>query len=185
MGVSWDDSPNNFATGLSLFITLFGEAPTKQYLSECLSVVDAIIFAIAPLGVITSVVSAIPVTGPPSLRAFIGRAQKGSRSAEADRTVLFDKPRSVRVLYQRRAIARILGRPKLLEIVHEQHVRRTEIGRVIDSESELATAGIYTFKEYIRSSNECVQEGRGNPSLKPASRSHTRKRREDETNLGN
>jgi hypothetical protein len=39
MGGWWDDFSNNLATGLSPFVTLFGEAPTKQYLSECLSLV--------------------------------------------------------------------------------------------------------------------------------------------------
>ncbi|KAF1972467.1 hypothetical protein BU23DRAFT_467694 [Bimuria novae-zelandiae CBS 107.79] len=70
----WDNFSNNLATGLTPLISLFGESPTKQYLSECLNLIDILIFAIAPLGILTAVVSAIRVCGTPSLRAFIGRA---------------------------------------------------------------------------------------------------------------
>ncbi|GFF55629.1 hypothetical protein IFM46972_10313 [Aspergillus udagawae] len=156
MGGWWDDFSNNLATDLSPFITLFGEAPTKQYLIECLSPVDAVIFAIAPLGVITAVVSAIRVTGPPSLRALIGRPQEGSGTAEAE--PCSSTSREVCELYTNGGgIARVLGHPKLLEIVHKQQYFKHEFMR---SMSAPATAGIYPFEEFVEWSKEWIEERR-------------------------
>ena len=73
----WDDFSNNLATDLALFLSLFGEQVTKQYLSESIYNVDYIIFALAPLGILTAIVSVIRVCGSPMLRALIGRAQEG------------------------------------------------------------------------------------------------------------
>ncbi|KAK5994618.1 hypothetical protein PT974_05099 [Cladobotryum mycophilum] len=113
----WDDFSNNLATDLAPLVSLFGEFPTKQYLSECLTTEDIVIFAVAPLGVITAIVSAIRVCGTPSLRAFIGRAQEGAGTAEAE--LCSSTSRDVCELYNNGGIARVFGRPKLLEIVHD------------------------------------------------------------------
>ena len=53
----WDDFANNLATDLAPILQLFGEQVTLQYLAESTSVLDCIIFAMAPLGVLTAVVS--------------------------------------------------------------------------------------------------------------------------------
>lgn len=63
---------------------LFGGQVTKQYLSESITYLDYFIFAMAPMGILTAVVSAIRVCGGPSLRAFIGRGQEGGRNAEVE-----------------------------------------------------------------------------------------------------
>lgn len=70
----WDDFTNNLATDLTPLLALFGEVVTMQYLSESLTLLDNFIFAMAPLGIITAVISAVRVCGGSSLRAFIGRA---------------------------------------------------------------------------------------------------------------
>lgn len=80
----WDDFSNNLATDIAPLLSLFGEQITKQYLSESITVLDYVIFAMAPMGILTAVVSAIRVCGSPSLRAFIGRAQEGGGNAEAE-----------------------------------------------------------------------------------------------------
>ncbi|PVI02237.1 hypothetical protein DM02DRAFT_670680 [Periconia macrospinosa] len=80
----WDDFSNNLATDLAPFLSLFGEQVTKQYLSESITLLDYFIFAMAPMGIITAIVSAIRVCGSPSLRALIGRAQEGGGNAEAE-----------------------------------------------------------------------------------------------------
>jgi ankyrin repeat domain-containing protein 50 len=113
----WDDFSNNLATDLAPLVALFGEQPTKQYLSECIAIWDVIIFATAPLGIITAVVSAIRVRGTPSLRAFVGRAQEGTSAAEAE--LCSSTSRDVCELYTDGGIARVFGRPKLLEFVHD------------------------------------------------------------------
>ncbi|EHK48861.1 uncharacterized protein TrAtP1_009724 [Trichoderma atroviride] len=141
----WDDFSNNLATDLAPLIALFGEAATKQYLSECLTVEDIVIFAVAPLGVITAVVSAIRVCGTPSLRAFVGRAQEGAGTAEAE--LCSSTSRDVCELYSNGGIARVFGRPKLLEIVHDTQTNRDEF---YPSDGSEATAGIYSFPKYIK-----------------------------------
>ncbi|MBE3049266.1 hypothetical protein IMZ48_43555, partial [Candidatus Bathyarchaeota archaeon] len=80
----WEDFSNNLATDLAPFIALLGERPAQQFLSESTSILDYIIFAVAPLGIVTTIVSTIRVGGGPSLRAFIGRAQEGQRQVEAE-----------------------------------------------------------------------------------------------------
>ncbi|KAG8161046.1 hypothetical protein KVR01_009310 [Diaporthe batatas] len=69
----WDDFSNNIASDLSPLLALFGE-----------QILDNFIFAMAPLGIVTAIVSVIRVRGGPSLRAFIGRAQEGGGIAEVE-----------------------------------------------------------------------------------------------------
>ncbi|KAL6810058.1 ankyrin repeat-containing domain protein [Trichoderma sp. SZMC 28015] len=135
----WDDFSNNLATDLAPFLSLFGEQITKQYLSESIATIDYFIFAMAPMGILTAIVSAIRVCGSPSLRAFIGRAQEGGGVAEAE--LCSSTSRDVCELYNNGGIARVFGRPKILEVVY-------------DPEHNFADekAGIYTFQEFIEKS---------------------------------
>ncbi|KAF2177787.1 hypothetical protein K469DRAFT_541826, partial [Zopfia rhizophila CBS 207.26] len=57
-------------------LALFGEQFARQFISESLTWLDHIIFAMAPLGILTAIVGAIRVSGPSSARAFIGRARE-------------------------------------------------------------------------------------------------------------
>jgi hypothetical protein len=108
----WDDFSNNLATDLAPVISLFGEQVTKQNLSESTTYLDYIIFAMAPIGVITAIVSAVRVSGSPSLRAFVGRAKEGQGNIEAE--LLSSTSRDVCELYNNGGIARVIGRPKIL-----------------------------------------------------------------------
>ncbi|KAF3312265.1 hypothetical protein TWF173_007419 [Orbilia oligospora] len=116
LAVEWDDFADNFATDLAPLITLFGEQVTRQFLSESLSIWDNIIFAMAPLGLLTAVVSVIRVCGSASLRAFIGRAQESSGVAEIE--VLSCTSATTGELFNARGgIARVFGSPQILEVV--------------------------------------------------------------------
>lgn len=89
------------------------------------------------MGILTAVVSVIRVCGSASLRAFIGRAQEGAGDAEAE--LCSSTSRDVCELYNKGGIARVFGRPKILEIIHDPgHGFRDE------------KAGIYTFQEYVQ-----------------------------------
>ncbi|KAJ5455310.1 hypothetical protein N7475_010431 [Penicillium sp. IBT 31633x] len=136
----WDDFSNNLATDLAPFLSLFGEQITKQYLSESVNAIDYFIFAMAPMGILTGVVSAIRVCGTPSLRAFIGRAQEGAGNAEAE--LCTSTSRDVCELYNSGGIARVFGRPKILEIVHDPD---HDFSNPQDD-----TVGIYTFQQYLK-----------------------------------
>lgn len=132
----WDDFSNNLASDLAPILALFGEQVTKQYLSESINILDYFIFAMAPIGIITTAISAIRVCGSPSLRAFIGRAQEGAGNAEAE--LCSSTSRDVCELYNNGGIARVFGRPKILEIVYDPKTAAED------------TAGIHTFRGFIR-----------------------------------
>lgn len=133
---NWENFTNNLATDLvclylyyrdelssgcadaiskAPLITLFGERLTKQFLSESISILDNVIFALSPLGVLTAVVSVIRICGSSSLKAFVGRAQEGP--AEAESELLPCVSQSTAELFNDGGITRVFGRPKILEIV--------------------------------------------------------------------
>jgi hypothetical protein len=112
-----DDISNNLASDLGPLLALFGEEMTKQFLSESTYWVDYLIFALAPIGIITAIVSVIRVCGPTALRAFIGRATEGDGDVEAE--LCTSTGRDVCELFNSGGgITRVLGRPRILEIVH-------------------------------------------------------------------
>ncbi|KAF5492103.1 Ankyrin repeat and SAM domain-containing protein 3 [Colletotrichum siamense] len=141
----WDDFTNNLASDLAPIISLFGEQATKQYLSESITWLDYFIFAMAPIGILTALVSAIRVCGSPSLKAFIGRAKEAAGNVEAE--LLSSTSRNVCELYNGGGIERIIGRPKILEVVLDRKVDDEEFTR------EGGSAGIYTFADYVRNEN--------------------------------
>ncbi|KAK3341869.1 hypothetical protein B0T25DRAFT_511306 [Lasiosphaeria hispida] len=109
---------NNLASDLGPLLALFGESMTIQYLSECTSVADYIVFATGPIGIITALVSAIRICGGTYLRAFIGRAAEGAAAAEVE--LCTSTGRDVCELFTRGGITRSLGGPSILELVHLQ-----------------------------------------------------------------
>lgn len=112
----WSDFADNFATDLAPLITLFGEQVTKQFLSESIGVLDNIIFGLAPLGILTAVVSAIRLYGRASLKSFIGRAQEAHGVAEAE--LCSSTSHDVCELWSNGGICRVFGRPKILEFIY-------------------------------------------------------------------
>ncbi|EEP82856.1 predicted protein [Uncinocarpus reesii 1704] len=153
---AWDDFYNNFATDLTPLLALFGEQVTKQFLSESTSILDLIIFAVAPLGILTAVVSVIRVCGSPSLRAFIGRAQEGQGTAEVE--LCSSTSNDVCELWQRGGIARVFGKPKILEIVYDRNR-----GKFYD-ESDPPSAHIFRSSEYFQQ-NDIEDDGKPDGTL--------------------
>ncbi|KAF1958101.1 hypothetical protein CC80DRAFT_383924, partial [Byssothecium circinans] len=114
---AWNDFTNNFASDIAPLITLFGEQVTKQFLSESTGFLDNIIFGMAPLGILTAVVSAIRIYGWPGLKAFIGRAQEPHGVAEAE--LCSSTSHDVCELWSEGGICRVFGRPKVLEFFYK------------------------------------------------------------------
>ncbi|KAH7165344.1 ankyrin repeat-containing domain protein [Dactylonectria macrodidyma] len=112
----WSEFTNNFASDLAPIIALFGEQVTKQFLSESTSFLDNIIFGLAPLGILTAVVSVIRVYGNASLKAFIGRSQEPHAVAEAE--LCSSTSQDVCELWTNGGICRVFGRPKILEFFY-------------------------------------------------------------------
>ncbi|KAK8169728.1 hypothetical protein IWX90DRAFT_188502 [Phyllosticta citrichinensis] len=161
----WDDFANNLATDLGPLIALFGEAPTKQYLSETTMPEDIVIFAMAPIGILTAVVSAIRVCGSPSLRAFIGRAQEGEGNAEVE--LCSFTSRNVGELYNNGGIARVFGTPKFLEIIFYPEALKEDFYL---NHFKKASAGIHLPRDYfknLKKESEWTEKGtrRGNDTV--------------------
>jgi hypothetical protein len=135
------DGSNNFFTDIGPLLTLFGDPVTKQYLSESIFWLDYFIFAMAPLGVIAAMSSVIRLCGPPWLRSLIGMSREGVASVEAE--LCTSTSRDVCELFNQGGITRVLGKPKILELVQD-----TE--KVDDEE----TAGLFLFQDYLRSHGE-------------------------------
>ena len=150
----WDDFANNLATDLAPILQLFGEQVTLQYLAESTSFLDCIIFAIAPLGVLTAVVSVIRICGDGALKAFIGRAQEGSGVAELALCSSIGKDTAD--LYLHGTITRVFGHPYILEVIH------TPRQECVNSEDPIAPGILCAFDDYQltgRGQNEWVKDG--------------------------
>jgi hypothetical protein len=92
----------------------------------------------APMGLLTAVVSAIRVCGSPSLKAFIGRAQESPGTAEVE--LLSCTSDTTGELWNDGGIARVFGKPQILEIV------RLTDPKPADYED---SAGIFLFAEGV------------------------------------
>lgn len=70
---SGDEFANNLFSDLAPLLTLFGEQVTKQFLSLSVGWADHFMLAMAPLGILTVVVSSIRVTKDQYMKALVGR----------------------------------------------------------------------------------------------------------------
>ena len=147
----WSDFADNFATDLAPLITLFGEQVTKQFLSESIGVLDNIIFGLAPLGILTAVVSVIRLYGRASLKSFIGRAQEAHGVAEAE--LCSSTSHDVCELWSNGGICRVFGRPKILEFIYTKEAENyhpTTVSGI--PEDEPPHCGIYLPKDVMNDS---------------------------------
>jgi hypothetical protein len=101
----------------------------------------------APLGILTAVVSAIRVRGSPSLRAFIGRAQEGPGNVEVE--LLSSTSETTSELWTEGGIARVFGKPQILELVKLKTGNRDYDGRD-DFGVHNYTAGLHFFIDACR-----------------------------------
>ena len=69
---------------LAPLLALFGERVTTQYLRYSTTYLESLIFACAPLGILTAVTSAIRIGGDRRLKAMIGRADESDAVAEIE-----------------------------------------------------------------------------------------------------
>lgn len=116
VNTTFDDILNNLGSDLAPLLALFGEQVTIQYLSESFSLFDNYIFALAPLGIITAMISAIRVSDSIHLRTLIGRAKESRGTVEAE--VMSSTSPDVCELWNGKGVARVLGSPTLLQLVY-------------------------------------------------------------------
>lgn len=160
----WSQFYDNLATDIAPIITLFGEQPTKQFLSESTSGWDALTLAILPLGVLTIVVSAIRVSDVGILKAFIGRAQEPEAAAEVE--LCSSTSHSVCELWGGSGVTRIFGRPNILEFVCRRVGNDDSLGENeggtddVSKETPTKTTAVPTFKIFPTEqflSEQCVE----------------------------
>jgi hypothetical protein len=115
-GSDGDEFSNNLFSDLAPLLALFGEAVAKQFMSESLGWSDNIIFAMAPLGIITAMVGAIRVGGPNWLKAIIGRAREHRATAEME--LMSSTSRETCELWNGSQIVRVMGAPGVAQLIY-------------------------------------------------------------------
>ncbi|KAH0596363.1 hypothetical protein MHUMG1_05479 [Metarhizium humberi] len=125
---SGDDFSNNLFSDLAPLLALFGERVTMQFMSQSTGWADSIILAMAPLGIITIIASAIRVGGPSWLKAIIGRARENLAVAEAE--LMSSTSHEVCELWNGREVVRCMGSPLTAEFIclRPAKMKRTENG---------------------------------------------------------
>lgn len=78
-----------------------------QFISQALGIADCFALAVAPLGIITIMVSAIRVGGPTWLKSVVGRARENRAAAELE--LMSSTSQEVCELYNGESIVRCLG----------------------------------------------------------------------------
>ncbi|KAG5754659.1 hypothetical protein H9Q70_002679 [Fusarium xylarioides] len=105
----------NLLSDIAPILALFGDQFAKQFTSESLTWVDHLIFAMAPLGIITAITGAIRVQGMPTARAFIGRAREHQAQAEIE--LMSSTSGEVCEIFNGNSIVRAIGDPKVAQFL--------------------------------------------------------------------
>ncbi|KAF8243174.1 hypothetical protein K440DRAFT_562474, partial [Wilcoxina mikolae CBS 423.85] len=110
---------------------------------------EHIIFAMAPLGILTAIVSAIRVGGPSWLRAVIGRARENRAMVEME--LMSSTSHEVCELCNGQGIIRTMGKPEIRQIVYLEELKADE-----------KTFGLYTVETalkdgHLTSERACVE----------------------------
>ncbi|KAF5648445.1 ankyrin repeat [Fusarium tjaetaba] len=87
-----------------------------QFLSQSMGWADCIILAVAPLGIIITIVSAIRVDGPAWLKAIIGRSRENLSSAEME--LMSSTSQETCELWNGRDVVRCQGKAPVTEFIY-------------------------------------------------------------------
>ena len=123
-------------------------------MSQSTSWVENLIFACAPLGIITAIVAAIRVGGAGSLQAIIGRARESRGVVEVE--LMSSTSADVCELWDGEGVVRVLGSSPIIELYYLQSDSRGTLnsGVMGDDEIPLIThdredMGIWSFKSAL------------------------------------
>ncbi|KAK6363606.1 hypothetical protein TWF730_001030 [Orbilia blumenaviensis] len=114
---------NNLFSDLGPLLTLFGERVALQFLSHSTSWVENLIFACAPIGILTGVISAIRVGGARWLQALVGRAREPDAAAELE--LMSSTSEDICELWNGSGIVRVIGSPSTVELIYDTSNRST------------------------------------------------------------
>ncbi|RSL84277.1 hypothetical protein CEP51_003995 [Fusarium floridanum] len=134
---SGEDFANNLGSDLAPLLALFGERVTMQFMSQSMGWADNVILSMAPLGIITIIVSAIRVGGPSWLKALVGRARENIAVAEAD--LMSSTSNEVCELWNGHHVVRCMGSAPISEFiclmpesVHRKNIRVISLDEALD-----------------------------------------------------
>ena len=113
-----DEFSNNLFSDLAPLLALFGEQFTKQFMSQSMNWEESVIFAMAPLGIITAITSAIRAGGPTWMKAIIGRAREGKGFIEME--LMSSTSHDVSEVWDGDAVVRVLGSPQIIELFYSK-----------------------------------------------------------------
>lgn len=118
-------------------------------MSESLTWVDHLIFAMVPLGIITAITAAIRVQGMQVAKAFVGRARENRALAEIE--LMSSTSGEVCELFNGNSIVRAMGKPKIEQFLifpneytalEEKHKQSDDAGE----EPEDKSCGIHSLR---------------------------------------
>ncbi|KAH6847821.1 hypothetical protein B0I37DRAFT_152071 [Chaetomium sp. MPI-CAGE-AT-0009] len=118
-----------------------------QFMSQSMGWADNIVLAMAPLGIITVIVSAIRVGGPSWLKAVIGRARENLAVAEAD--LMSSTSKEVCELWNGQEVVRCMGSAPVSEFIcllPEDMPRGGNDAKIVTSTLEKAVVNGYLEK---------------------------------------
>ncbi|PWW80302.1 hypothetical protein C7212DRAFT_362128 [Tuber magnatum] len=149
------DFSNNLFSDLGPVLALFGEQVARQFLSQSMSWLEDMIFAMAPPGITTAIISAVRVGGPIWLKAVVGRARESAAVAEME--LMSSTSHEVCELWNGEAIVRVMGSPDIAEILC--------LKGGADGKDKLFTLRTAKDGEFLRNANELREDG-GAPDTK-------------------
>ncbi|KAI5815819.1 hypothetical protein BZA77DRAFT_73218 [Pyronema omphalodes] len=119
-GTNGAEVSNNLISDLAPLLALFGERFAQQFMSFSTSWIDSLLFAVAPLGIITAIVSAVRVAGPSWLRTLVGRSRETRAAAEVE--LMSSTSDEVCEIWNGDAIVRVIGAPEIVELLYFENL---------------------------------------------------------------
>ncbi|KAF5577580.1 ankyrin repeat [Fusarium pseudocircinatum] len=110
-----DDFSNNLVSDLAPILALFGEKVTTQFMSQSTGWADCILLSMAPVGIVTIIVSSIRVGGYRWLKAIVGRARENIVAAELE--VMSSTSHEACELWNGRTVVRCPGAADICEFI--------------------------------------------------------------------
>ncbi|KAF8531435.1 hypothetical protein BDD12DRAFT_644176, partial [Trichophaea hybrida] len=128
-----EDFSNNLFSDLAPLLALFGDQVAKQFMSQSMSWIEDVIFASAPLGILTAVVGAIRVGGPNSMKAIIGRAREPKGMVEME--LLSSTSSDVCELWDGEGVVRVMGASPVIGLFYPESTDSAHLPFVYDFDS--------------------------------------------------
>ena len=112
---------------------------------------DHIIFALAPLGILTAIVAAIRVGGPSWLKAVVGRARENIAAVEME--LMSSTSHEVCELWNGQGIVRAMGRPEVRQIIYFEDQKGEDTFGLHTVESAMKASLLRDESTYVRHLN--------------------------------